>query len=275
MNRLSQTLLSRAASTAVFTLLLLLGLASSAGPAVADADSPSVTAATGGGGVPIVFGAVRDVDAIGYDTAEFFISGDAHSYTTAEPLTSDGKWDAISADPTPAAYTTCVIVYTPKKWRRFNGTVYVEWLNVSGLVDASPDWAQSHIEIARQHAAFVLVSAQAAGINQLKNGGIAPGDPVRYAPLSHPGDDYSYDIFSQAGQAIWDGSLLGGLRPRRVIAMGQSQSAGDWRPTSTPSTRWSTSTTATSCTAAAPDRALSRQASPLPPPPSSATTSSP
>jgi hypothetical protein len=225
MTRLPQTPGSRVASTATFTFLLLLGLASGAGLAAGAADSPTVTPATGGGGVPIVFGGVQDVEAIGYDTAEFFISGSAHLYTTAEPLTSDGKWNAISADPTTAAYTTRVIVYTPKKWRRFNGTVYVEWLNVSGLVDASPDWAQSHIEVARQHAAFVLVSAQAAGVNQLKFGGIAPGDPVRYAPLNHPGDDYSYDIFSQAGQAVRDGGLLRG-RVRRVIAMGQSQSAG-------------------------------------------------
>jgi hypothetical protein len=192
-------------------------------PAAAAADSPTITPATGGSGVPLINGGVVDPDAIGYDTAEFFISGDAHSYTTAAPLTPDGKWNAISADPNTAAYTTRVIVYTPKK--KFRGTVYVEWLNVSGLVDASPDWAQSHTEVARQRAAFVLVSAQAAGVNHLKNGGIVPGDPGRYASLNHPGDDYSYDIFSQAGQAVWDGNLLEG-RVRRVIAMGQSQSAG-------------------------------------------------
>jgi hypothetical protein len=228
MSRLLETFLSRAASASTLPLLclLLLGLAASAGPAAADADSPTVTPATGGEGVPIVFGGVQDVDAIGYNTAEFFISGEAHSYTTSEPLTSDGKWNAITPDPTTASYTTRVIVYTPKRWWRFNGTVYVEWLNVSGLVDASPDWAQSHVEVARQHAAYVLVSAQRAGVQQLKVGGIAPGDPVRYASLNHPGDTYSYDIFSQAGQAIWDGSLLGDLLPRQVIALGQSQSAG-------------------------------------------------
>ena len=192
-------------------------------PAAAAADSPTVTPATGGNGVPLINGGVVDPDAIGYDTAEFFISGNAHSYTTAAPLTPDSKWNAISADPSTSAYATRVIVYTPKE--KFRGTVYVEWLNVSGLIDASPDWAQSHTEVARQRAAFVLVSAQAAGVNQLKNGGIAPGDPIRYASLTHPGDDYSYDIFSQAGQAVWDGGLLDG-RVRRVIAMGQSQSAG-------------------------------------------------
>jgi hypothetical protein len=27
-------------------------------------------------------------------------------------------------------------------------------------------------------------------------------DPIRYAPLLHPGDNYCYDIYSQAAQAI-------------------------------------------------------------------------
>jgi len=52
-------------------------------------------------------------------------------------------------------------------------------------------------------------------------------DPVRYAALSHPGDSYSFDIFSQAGQAVRDSAakVLSGLRPRRVLAEGESQSA--------------------------------------------------
>ncbi len=54
------------------------------------------------------------------------------------------------------------------------------------------------------------------------------GDAVRYANLSHPGDSYSYDIFSQAGQAIRDNAptILSGLKPRHLIAIGESQSAG-------------------------------------------------
>ena len=46
--------------------------------------------------------------------------------------------------------------------------------------------------------------------------------------LTHPGDSYSYDMFSQAGQAIRDHAdlVLGGLQPDRLIAAGESQSAG-------------------------------------------------
>ena len=221
--------------------------------AVAASDRPTITPARGGAGVPLVYGHFEDLDAIGYETTEFFISGNAHSYTSTAPLTADGKWNAVAPDPTTAAYTTRVVVHTPKhagpvgdlarhgsprqvgpirrleNAGRFNGTVYVEWFNVTGLADASPDWVHAHLQIAREGAIYVGVSAQAAGVNQLQVGGPlpdTPGDPVRYAPLVHPGDSYSYDIFSQVGQAIRDGRLLGGLVPRRVIAMGESQSAG-------------------------------------------------
>jgi hypothetical protein len=44
----------------------------------------------------------------------------------------------------------------------------------------------------------------------------------------HPGDQYSYDIFSQAAQAIRRGDVdvLGGSTAEQVIGMGESQSAG-------------------------------------------------
>jgi hypothetical protein len=51
--------------------------------------------------------------------------------------------------------------------------------------------------------------------------------PARYASLSHPGDSFSYDMFSQAGKAVRDDAaqMLGGLTPRSLIAIGHSQSA--------------------------------------------------
>ena len=43
-----------------------------------------------------------------------------------------------------------------------------------------------------------------------------------------PSDSFSYDIYSQAGQTVRDDSaqILGGLTPRKLIAAGESQSAG-------------------------------------------------
>jgi hypothetical protein len=213
-----------ASRTVLAAILVAVVSVVAAGPADATADSPTVEPAPPGD--PLIFGYFTELDAIGYEAAEYFISGDAHSYTSGEALTSDGEWDAVSARPDTAAYKTRVIAHWPSDPSRFNGTVYVEWLNVSGGVDASPDWVHGHTEVARQGAAYVVVSAQFFGVLQLQGGNpTQPGDPVRYAALNHPGDSYSYDIFSQAGQAVWDGSLLGALAPQRVLAVGESQSS--------------------------------------------------
>ncbi len=48
---------------------------------------------------------------------------------------------------------------------------------------------------------------------------------MRYGSLHHPGDSFSYDIFSQAGQAARSSAVLGSFKVKRVIAMGESQSA--------------------------------------------------
>ncbi len=52
-------------------------------------------------------------------------------------------------------------------------------------------------------------------------------DPDRYGTLTHPGDEYAYDIYSQVGRALVDEAeiLLGGLEPEQIIAVGESQSA--------------------------------------------------
>jgi hypothetical protein len=49
----------------------------------------------------------------------------------------------------------------------------------------------------------------------------------RYGSLHHPGDQYSLDMFAQIGQALRTSapSVLGGLRPSHVLAIGESQSA--------------------------------------------------
>jgi nucleotide-binding universal stress UspA family protein len=50
-------------------------------------------------------------------------------------------------------------------------------------------------------------------------------DPGRYGALHHPGDAFSFDIFSQAARAIRDGGVLGPLPVECLLATGQSQSA--------------------------------------------------
>ncbi|HVM40963.1 MAG TPA: alpha/beta hydrolase domain-containing protein, partial [Acidimicrobiia bacterium] len=155
---------------------------------------------------------------IGYVEEEFFVSGTARTFTTANPST--------------APYTTRIFVIRPASAERFNGTVLVEWDNVTAQAAFSPMFTWTHPLLFRGVEdgggyAFVSVSAQAAGVccSPLSH---RLWDPVRYAPLSHPGDDYSFDIYSQAIQSfLAPGPVdpLGGLSVERVIATGQSQSA--------------------------------------------------
>jgi len=173
---------------------------------------------------------IFDLAAAGYVEEEFFLSGDATSYTSDQPLTEDGCWEASPHESMP--YTTRMVVRRPVAAAAFDGTVVVEWFNVSGGLDAAPDWTFMHNRIIRAGSAWVGVSAQESGI---EGGGNPRGammalknvDSVRYGPLDHPGDDFSYDIFSQAGAAVWfaAAAVLGGLEPELVVAVGESQSA--------------------------------------------------
>jgi hypothetical protein len=210
--------------------------AASVGRAAASAPDPTVSGPITGGLGAIVPPNLNgfNLAQVGYQQSEFFLTGTANAYTPTAPLTTDGKWTVASAS-SPASYKTRVVVYRPIDPKKFNGTVVVEWLNVSGGLDADPDWTQTHNELIRDGFAWVGVSAQAQGVNQLKCATTAPpslqcpapGDPGRYSTLMHPGDSYSYDIFSQAGQAIRDDSaqILGGLTPTTLLAAGESQSA--------------------------------------------------
>jgi Alpha/beta hydrolase domain len=162
---------------------------------------------------------------LGYQKKEFFLAGTARSYTPTLPLPTDGKL-VVTADPEIAAgnYKTRLVVFRPIDPAKFNGTVVVEWLNVSAGADSNPDWIMAHKELIREGYAYVGVSAQAVGVNALKNGATTA---ARYGSLVHPGDSYSYDMFSRAGLLASEPSamLLSGLTADRVLAVGESQSA--------------------------------------------------
>ncbi len=168
-----------------------------------------------------------------YVGQEFFLQGTAESYVPTAPFGADGRWSVKPA--THAPYKTRIVVYRPSDPAHFNGTVFVEWLNVSAGFETAPDWGSAHNWITRSGAAWVGVSAQAAGVQGgeptvggVPAGGLRAADPARYGSLSHPGDAYSYDIFSQAGRAVEARGAtnpLGGLKVKEVIAAGESQSA--------------------------------------------------
>ena len=171
-----------------------------------------------------------DLASVGYEQSEFFISGTATSYTSANTLTSDGEWSVTPSDTAP--FKTRMLVYRPIDASKFNGTVVVEWLNVSGGLDSGPDWNSAHVELIRKGYAWVGVSAQRVGVEGGSSAigaafALKPSNPERYGSLSLPDDNYSYDIFTQAGAAVRNSAstVLGGLAPKRLIAAGESQSA--------------------------------------------------
>jgi len=168
------------------------------------------------------FASNHDIPIHGYVEEEFYFQGTANRYNTPSLMTGtiiDGGHP----------YVTRMLVRRPADPKQFNGTVLVEWLNVTNGFDADNTWFFSWEHILKGGYAWVGVSAQQVGVARLQT-----WNPDRYGSLdvtqsgTITGDDLSYDIFSQAGQAVRSPvgvDPLGGLKARRVIAIGESQSA--------------------------------------------------
>ncbi len=163
-----------------------------------------------------------DLADVGYHEAEHFIGGSATAYDKVEPGSwlPDGRWQAQPA--TGQGFTTRILVRRPADPDAFNGVVVVEWLNVTTGRDLDGLFRPTHTELLEEGYVWVGVSAQKAGVDDLKQ-----RDPGRYGALQHPGDDYAYDIFTRAGRIVSDPAspVLGGLHPEVVLASGTSQSA--------------------------------------------------
>src|SRR3546814_20950666 len=83
-----------------------------------------------------------------------------------------------------------------------------------------------HDEMLRGGYAYVGVYTQITGVSASPLA-LKFWDPIRYAPLHHPGDEYEFDIFSQAARAMatrTGPSPLGDLQAKRIIGAGASQS---------------------------------------------------
>jgi Alpha/beta hydrolase domain len=180
--------------------------------------------------------------AYGYVEQEFFVSGTANAFqATSTP--ADGKWTIQPT--TTAPYETRILVRRPSDPSKFNGTVVVEWMNVTAGETAA-EWDFLNPMLMRDGFAYVGVSAQAlavqggtpllggvkgsgplAALAAQATGGLVKAEPARYGALHHPGDQYTLDMFDQIGRAIRaDGAtILGGAKPSHVVAVGESQSA--------------------------------------------------
>jgi hypothetical protein len=223
-HRVRTGLATAVAAIAIGSLLTV----STGGPAVAGGVPPAHP--TPSAAAPLITGPVPGtpslstgtfpLSSVGYAESEYFFSGNATAYKNTAPLTSNGQW--MVAPASSAAYKSRLVVLAPTNPKKFSGTVIVEWLNVSAGSDSAADWALGHDEMIRSGDVYIGVSAQAVGVSALK-----AADPGRYGSLVHPGDSYSYDIFSQAGMAVRKSAakILPGLTPHTVVADGESQSA--------------------------------------------------
>ena len=173
---------------------------------------------------PFILGTTFELGPLGYTEAEYALSGVASAFDrSGSGVTVTGR----------AEFSTRLLIRRPADAAAFNGTVWMEWLNVSGGADTAAEWLMAHTELMRSGAAWVGVSAQQLGVSGgtglmgYASPGLAGLDPERYGGLHHPGDRFSYDIFSLAGDAVrrGAGTIMENLAVERVLAMGESQSA--------------------------------------------------
>jgi len=121
-------------------------------------------------------------------------------------------------------YKTRMVVRRPADGT-FSGTVFVDWINVTGATDLETLWPTAIPAYFDERHAYIGLTAQVVGVNGLK-----AWDPVRYSSLVHPGDlPHSYNILSQAVQAIRSPEGINPLGDaglaRYIVVGGSSQSA--------------------------------------------------
>jgi hypothetical protein len=181
-------------------------------------------------GEPFLDVANFDLADFGYIEEEFFVSGTANAFTSLNEFHSDGFWEAEAGET--ASYKTRIVVLRPINAADFSGTVMVEWINPVLAWERAPIWITGHTEILREGHALVAVSALPGGVEGLGDDGLPlylkAVNPDRYGSLNHPGNSFSYDIFSQVGEVIRSPEpidVLGGLEARQILAVGSATAA--------------------------------------------------
>ncbi len=179
-----------------------------------------------------------DLVAAGYEQRELGVVATVHAVTSADAtFPEDGRFElAAGAE---AEVRTRVVARRPVDPARCSGTVVLEWLNVSSGSDAAPSYGFLGAEVVRRGHVWVGLSAQKAGIEtapalvRIGDGAIRlealrQTDPERYGGLHHPGDEFSYDLYTCVARALRSSRADGptaDLGVERVLAVGESQSA--------------------------------------------------
>jgi hypothetical protein len=174
----------------------------------------------------------EDLSKYGYVEQEYYVTGAANRYRFGAPLADAQVVDGGHR------YKTRILVRRPKDPAKFNGTVLVEWYNVTVGQDVDFNYAAAHEYMLSNGYAIVAVSAQVVGVATLKKWSAARyGDLSLDAPPVEPtpppgrftaNDVLAWDVFSQTIQGLRTpagANPLAGLTVKRVIANGESQSA--------------------------------------------------
>ena len=172
------------------------------------------------------FATTVDLASHGYVEEEFFFEGTANRYNLPELATG-------SVIDSGHPYRTRMVVRRPASPQNFSGWVVMEWQNVTIGYYFDAAWESSYENIMRRGDTWIGVSAQRVGVHQPVTG-LKAWSPSRYGTLDVTqggailDDALSYDIFSQASQAVRNPAgvdPMGGLHVERVLATGGSQSA--------------------------------------------------
>jgi hypothetical protein len=169
----------------------------------------------------------------GYVEEEYFFDGTASRFDIPAVITlANTPMTTASVVESGVPYRTRMIVRRPASPIGFNGTVLMEWQNVSFGYDIDAAWLASFEHLIRRGYAWIGVSAQRIGVHGTT--GLRAWNPARYGTLdltaggTRTDDSLGYDLFSQAGQAVRHPvgiDPMGGLPVERIIATGVSQGA--------------------------------------------------
>ncbi|CAN5528330.1 hypothetical protein BH10ACT11_BH10ACT11_03770 [soil metagenome] len=209
-----------------------------AGAAIGDIETPTVAGPVPTTATSHPWAATdKPLSDYGYIEQEFTYSGDAFQYDTTGAIDATGT-KLVTGGPNNDGkypYKTRMIVRRPANPADFNGTVVVEWQNVTAQFDLEANWFGDPEYLMQNGYAYVAISAQRVGVNFLRG-----WDATRYGDLdvsardnggaeTITNDALSYDIYGEGIKALLDGGNgvdpLDNLpKPDTVIASGESQS---------------------------------------------------
>ncbi|MGH6646901.1 alpha/beta hydrolase domain-containing protein [Aquabacterium sp.] len=187
--------------------------------------------------IPGIFAKALPPPPASHQDAEFFVQGQARLYKSQGAWRSDGVWAVVPTST--ASYATRLLVRTPRDPAQFNGTVMVEWLNSTFGFDVGVDGSYGQEALSKGFAWVGVSTSVKDALPGLLTQGFtdmtAFTGPARYTaidaawsgPSWNRNTDYSYDIYTQAAQLLraQPAIVLNGLRPQRLVAVGQSRSS--------------------------------------------------